>query len=234
MEEHPKLTLVRKLLAKAESPAATPEESEAYTAKAATLIAEYGIDRALLARDDPGSDPVGDRVIDLEAPYALEKADLVSAVAAHLRCRAVITIRRTVDGKVHTAHLFGHASDLERAELLFTSLLVQAWTGVQRAPVPWRESAAAYRRSWLGGFTYAVGRRLEASESDAVRASASGTALVLADRTAEVEQALREAFPDVRRARPRELSGSGGAEGWSAGQRADLGTTRIGGRRALG
>ena len=47
------LTRIRKLLAKAEDPAATAAESETYTAKAAELIATYGVDRALLAEELP-------------------------------------------------------------------------------------------------------------------------------------------------------------------------------------
>lgn len=43
------LQRVRKLLAKAEADGATPAEAEAFTVKAAELMARYGIDRALLA-----------------------------------------------------------------------------------------------------------------------------------------------------------------------------------------
>ena len=74
------LSKVRKLLAKAEDPACTPAEAEAFTAKAAELIAKYGVDRALLAARDPATDPVGDRVIELYPPYALDKAGLLAGV----------------------------------------------------------------------------------------------------------------------------------------------------------
>src|SRR6185369_8286775 len=121
----PILDKVRKLLAKAEDPACTPAEAEAFTAKAAELIAKYGVDAALLAESDPQRDPVGDRVIDIPAPYATEKCTLLSEVATELRCRAVRRLRRGSAGKEFSMHLFGHAADLERVEVLFTSLLVQ-------------------------------------------------------------------------------------------------------------
>ncbi|MFC6345110.1 DUF2786 domain-containing protein, partial [Nocardioides hankookensis] len=162
--DDPILAKVRKLLALAEDPAATTHEAETYTAKAAQLIADYGIDAALLAVARPGSDPVGDRVLDLDAPYAADKAELLSTIAAHLRCRAVVRTRHTVGGKQRSTHLFGHASDLERTELLYTSLLLQSATGLARAPVPPYEHKAAFRRSWLAGFRLAVGRRLAAAE----------------------------------------------------------------------
>jgi len=228
--DDPILAKVRKLLALAEDPAATVHEAETYTAKAAQLIADYGIDRALLAAADPGSDPVGDRVLDLDAPYAADKADLLSTIATLLRCRAVTRTRHVVGGKERSMHLFGHASDLERTELLYTSLLLQSATGLARTPVPPGEHAAAFRRSWLAGFRMAIGRRLAAAEERAeteaaTRFAAAGrtSSLVLADRTAQVESTMHAAYPDLRVARPRSLSGSGLADGWAAGQRADLG-----------
>ncbi|WP_028644823.1 DUF2786 domain-containing protein [Nocardioides sp. URHA0020] len=238
-DDHPILAKVRKLLALAEDPAATAHEAETYTAKAAQLIADYGIDRALLAATDPGSDPVGDRVLDLDAPYAADKADLLSTVAAHLRCRAVVRTRTTARGKERSAHLFGHASDLERTELLYTSLLLQSATGLARTPVPPTEHAAAFRRSWLAGFRMAVGHRLADTEARAEteaaqRFAAAGrsSGLVLADRSAQVESTMHAAYPRLGTARARSLSGSGAADGWAAGQRADLGGRPVGTTKA--
>src|SRR6478735_6534355 len=205
----PILAKVRKLLALAEDPAATHHEAETYTAKAAQLIADYGIDRALLAAAEPGSDPVGDRVLDLDAPYAADKADLLSTIATLLRCRAVTRTRHTSAGKQRSMHLFGHASDLERTELLYTSLLLQSGTGLARTPVPRGEHAAAFRRSWLAGFRMAIGRRLVEAESGAEtdaanRFTAAGrsSSLVLADRSAQVESSMHAAYPDLRAAKP--------------------------------
>jgi hypothetical protein len=87
------LATVRKLLAKAEDPAATPQEAETYNAKASDLMADYGIDRALLAAADPDTDVVGDRVVVTEAPYARDKATLLSGIAHEMRCRAVLRTR---------------------------------------------------------------------------------------------------------------------------------------------
>ena len=84
----PKLEKIRKLLAKAEDPGCTPEEAAALNDKAAELIAKYGVDRALLAVDAPETDPVGDRVITVEAPYALDKSGLLATIARALRCRS--------------------------------------------------------------------------------------------------------------------------------------------------
>ena len=236
------LARVRKILAKAEDPAATPAEAETYTAKATELIATYGIDRALLAETDPGSDVVGDRVVVLDRPYSLDKAGLLNGVASALRCRAVQRTRYDAGAKEISMHLFGYGSDLLRAEVLYTSLLLQASTSLARTPAPPGESVAAYRRSWLAGFTSAVVRRLREAEDRARRTAEEraeqpadaepgrrSVALVLADRSVAVTAALEHEYPHLRRAGTRTLSGSGGRWGYLAGQRADLGgSARVG------
>jgi hypothetical protein len=226
------LERVRKLLAKAEDPSCPPAEAAALNDKAAELIAKYGVDRAMLAAARPESDVVGDRVIVVPAPYALDKTGLLSTVAFALRCRSVRLKKWADGGYYYQMHLFGFASDLERVELLYTSLLVQASYGLAAAPVPPWESPAAFRRSWLVGFAHAVGQRLRAAE-DRAQASASASAegaggatsvaLVLADRTAVVERRVEQEYPRLSSSSPRRLMGSGHDGGYRAGRKADLG-----------
>ncbi|HEY6933246.1 MAG TPA: DUF2786 domain-containing protein [Marmoricola sp.] len=227
----PILAKVRKLLAQAEDPAATAAEAEAFTAKATRLIADYGIDRALLEEQQPGRDPVGDLVIAMEAPYANEKATLASVVADGLRCRAVVRRRPGTEGTTFSVHLFGRDSDLACVEMLLTSLLLQGTQALVVTPVPPWEHKAAFRRTWWLGFAAAVGKRLAESERRAAqqaeeRFAASGTsaALVLADHAREAEEAMRAAYPRLRTAAGRRLMGGGHAHGWASGQRADLGS----------
>jgi len=227
------LEKVRKLLAKAEDPGCTPAEAEALNDKAAELIAKYGVDRALLAAAAPDTDPVGDRVVAVHAPYALDKSGLLATVAHALRCRAVRRKEWAGGAYSYSMHLFGFASDLERVELLFTSLLVQAAYGLAAAPVPEWDTPAAFRRSWLVGFTQGVGIRLRQAEQRATQDAATtpagpSVALVLADRGDRVDRRLEDAYPRLRSAEPRRLSGSGLEPGYAAGQRADLGGTRLG------
>lgn len=224
------LEKVRKLLAKAEDPACTREEAEALTAKAAELIGKYGIDQALLAAAD-GRRPqtVGNRLVELHPPYLREKAHLLHVVAGSLRCRSVRLQHRTRDGLRISMHLFGFESDVAGVELLFASLLVQAARGVLVEPVPPGEQVAAWRRSWLIGFSSAVAHRF--AEADRRNRAAApdqpGMALVLADRGRAVDVAVDEQYPDLRMARPRRLTGGGFDAGNAAGQRADLGSPRV-------
>ena len=228
------LDKVRKILAKAEDPAATAEEAETYTAKAAELVAAYGIDAARLAERGGHPDAVGSRLVVLDAPYALDKSGLLSGVASALRCQAVQRTRYVDGSKEISMHLFGFESDLLRAEVLYTSLLLQATTSVARTSAPSGESLAAYRRSWLAGFTGAVVSRLRGTEEGARRLAEEEpqdgrpVSLVLADRSVAVRAAVEQEYPRLRRGQSRSLSGSGGMSGYRAGERADLDGTRVG------
>ncbi|GAA5129102.1 DUF2786 domain-containing protein [Pseudonocardia adelaidensis] len=238
-----KLATVRKLLAKAER-AATAAESEVYTAKAVELMARHGIDAALLAAAHPGSDGIGPLRIAMQDPYSAGKARLLGWTAAALGCRWVL--HGAWGGKVAAVTVFGHASDRERVELLYTSLLLQATTQLVRVRPPRPgESVAAYRRSWLEGFAAQVHRRLADAEERAAGHATTrtpagphpGVAVVLADRRRRVDEEFASAYPRLATLRPSVLSGSGRAAGALAGQRADLGGAGglgVGRRRALG
>ncbi|WP_049570561.1 DUF2786 domain-containing protein [Nonomuraea sp. SBT364] len=215
------LERVRKLLAKAER---TDNEHERATfmAAASALMAKYGIDA--LDPAEPRRAP-GDRIVTLPGPWAREKARLVSLVAQALRCRPLLIGRGDGGQRVH---VFGFAADLERAELLATSLLLQMASGLARVSPPDGVSAVrAYRRSWLLGFTDEVYRLLREAETRAEEESpVAGTALVLADRRAEVERAVAAAYPRIRLSVPR-TSGTGYRDGVAAGRRAELGRTGV-------
>jgi hypothetical protein len=229
------LDRVRKLLAKAEG-TDSEAEAEAFNAKAAELIAEYGIDRALAAADGEAKDRIVGKTILLPVPYARDKANLLNCIAGPLRAESIVlaTGRSGV-----TMRLIGFESDLERIDVLLTSLLMQASRGVLLAysPKGW-ESTAAYRRSWLAGFSGAVHHRLKQAESRAAsvphaRNPGMSTELVLVDRKKQVDKFFRQEYPNTRQVK-RSLSGSGRQDGYVAGQRADLGNKNVSGsRRAL-
>ena len=225
------LDRVRKLLAKAEDESCTPPEAEALTAKAAELMAKYGIDRALLAAARPETDAPGSRLVDIYNPWGKVRAHLLCGLGAAMRCQCIMLT--TTDGM--RIHVFGYASDIERTDLLYTSVLIQMWHGLVAARLPDRcASPRAWRRSWLLGFATAViGRVKAAEEAAADRAdepgtagSPSRTALVLADRELVIRSAVQREYPVTRTARMT-YSGTGYGAGYEKGQRADLGTPRV-------
>jgi hypothetical protein len=135
-------------------------------------------------------------------------------------------------------------ADLERVQLLFTSLLVQQALGLAVAVPPEYEDARAFRRSWIAGFAAAVHDRLVAAErvakerAEANRGSGRSVELVLADRGARVEAHVVSVYPRLRSMRSRQLSGSGRGAGYQAGERADLGfggrVGKVAERRSVG
>jgi hypothetical protein len=229
------LDRVRKLLAKAEDDGVTPPEAQALTAKAAELMAKYGIDRALLAADRPETDQPASRVLDIDHPWARVKAHLLCGLGSALRCQCILL---SPPGGGSRVHVFGYASDIERTDLLYTSVLIQMWHGLAGARVPdWSSSPRAWRRSWLLGFATAVVSRVRAAEHGAAcQATAVGgesgsrAAVVLADRALVIRRNVEQAYPVTRTARVT-YSGSGYRDGYAQGQRADIGGSRLSPRR---
>ena len=230
------LDRVRKLLAKAEAEGVTPPEAEALTAKAAELMARYGIDRARLAATRPDTDRPGSRIIDIGNPWAQVRAHLLAGLAGAMRCQCVLLNTSRPGARIH---IFGYASDLERVDILYTSLLLQMARGLTVALVPVGvRSPRAWRRSWLLGFVTAVITRVRSAE-DRAAANAEGethsgpsTALVLADRAVVIRRQLEQEYPVTRRTRVT-YSGRGYSDGYAQGQRADIGNRRVGSAKAL-
>jgi hypothetical protein len=153
-----------------------------------------------------------------------------------MRCQCVLLSTTRPGARIH---VFGYASDLERADILYTSLLLQMARGLTVAAVPAGvRSVRAWRRSWLLGFVTAVITRVKVAE-DRAASTAEGethegpsTALVLADRAVVIRRQLEQAYPVTRRTRIT-YSGRGYNAGYAQGQRADIGNTRLKSARAL-
>jgi Protein of unknown function (DUF2786) len=228
------LDRVRKLLAKAEAEGVTAEEAQALTAKAAELMAKYGIDRALLAAQRPETDKPDNRIVEIYNPWAKVQAHLLCGLAGALRCQCILLPARSGQ----RVHVFGYASDIERADVLYTSILIQMWHGLAAVTVPaWSDSPRAWRRSWLLGYAAAVTAKVRAAERGAEQQAASAhgggssrAALVLADRSLVIRQNVAHAYPVTRTARVT-YTGNGYGAGYAQGKRADIGTARIGQRR---
>ncbi len=164
------------------------------------------------------------------------RAHLLAGLAGAMRCQCVLLSTTKPGARIH---VFGYASDLERADILYTSLLLQMARGLTVAVVPAGvRSVRAWRRSWLLGFVTAVITRVKAAE-DRAASTAEGethegpsTALVLADRAVVIRRQLEQAYPVTRRTRIT-YSGRGYNAGYAQGQRADIGNTRLKSARAL-
>jgi hypothetical protein len=235
------LTRVRALLAKAES-TTFPEEAEALTAKAMELMASHGITDAMLVAAGQRDDPIGEGKIELTDPYSFEKSQLLACVCEALRCRVVFWSRGR---RVLWCDVTGHASDRERVELLFTSLLLQATSQVYKVrprhdPALWWIDPAApatvanFRRSWWAGFSYQVQVRLTqterkaAADYDAAHQS-NGAELVLVDRRTQVDRYFEDRNPQLKVSKNKTtIDPAAFMKGMQAGNAADLGDGGLG------
>jgi hypothetical protein len=231
------LDRVRKLLAKAEGEGVTPHEAEALTAKAAELMARYGIDRARLAAARPETDRPADRVFDIDNPWASVKIYLLAQVASALRCVCIEVDRP----RGRCLHVFGYASDLERTAILYASLLVQMNRALAAEQVPVTgASARAWRRSWMLGYAGAAAARLRAAEDHAVQAAGyaessivPAASIVLASRAEVVNRLAEEAYPHTRETRVT-FGGTGYQDGYREGGKADIGGATLARRGPAG
>jgi hypothetical protein len=233
------LQTVRGLLAKAER-AGSQAEADAFNAKANELIAKFGLEDALQAVEEKRDENVIHRTIYAEAPYAADKGTLMHGIYTALGCQT-IRIKKSSSGQ--TSMVFGFAADLDRAELLYTSLLLQNLRAADRdvdrydfwgQKLP-KQTYAANKRAFMLGFSSTVIARVKAAEKrvqDTHEAPAGvSTALVLRDRSLAVQDAYTTMFPQVRTVK-RNVSGRGFGAGQAAGQRADIGGKRLGNRTA--
>lgn len=219
------LERVRKLLAKAEAEGCTVPEADALTAKAAELMARYGIDKAMAeARGSAHSKP-SNRIIDIDNPWAQVRSHLLAGIAKALGCQVVLLSSRRPGVRIH---VFGFESDLEQVDMLYTSLVLQMASAHRkvRPPVGVR-SVRAWNRSYLLGWVSAVIARANAAyavaqkNADAESTSGPSTELVLADRAVQITAELRSAYPVTRKTRIT-YSGRGYGQGHNDGQKANI------------
>ncbi|MGW0859902.1 DUF2786 domain-containing protein [Streptomyces sp. NPDC002690] len=233
-----KLDTIRALLAKAEDPRTPESEAELARRRAFEMMAKYGVEEAMLGDGQPSRDAVIAKYVDLPNPWAMSRVRLICFIAQSVGCKAV---HMGVWGKGRRVHIVGHESDIQRAEVLYASLLIQMFGGLGAQVVPYGvRSARAWRTSWTLGFIERVIARLEAIEQAARAAASEETSatgrsgeLVLADRDAMVDALFREEHPHVRHTRG-SYSGSGYGDGAAAGSRADIGGSRRIGAQTAG
>lgn len=228
------LERIRKLFAKAESVAGTPE-AEVLLERAYHLLAKYGVDEAL-ARSAPDGGASEVTVLDhvVSGRYQPDQVALVAALAGALHCRAVVA--PAADGR-RVVHVVGVRRHVERVAMLAGALSGVMLAAAARQRPASGVSAVSHRKSFMAGFAFEVGRRLEAAERSAVResADAAGAGIVLRSDAQRAAAALRERFPRTAPGRRRRIAATGLAEGRRAGGAVDLGQRRFaGGLRQLG
>ena len=231
------LSRVRKLMDKAAA-TSNPHEADAFSRKAAELVARHRIDPTRLTSTGR-TDDLAVREITLgRGAYVRARLALLMAVASTQDARVVFG--STSVGMV--AYVAGFDTDLDAVELMYHSLHGQA--AGQMAEIRRSTPAATqrFRRSFLFGYADRMCQLLAEARADVEsKRSASGgptsevVALALRERGARIDEFAKQSFGRVRAAR---APGAAQVTGWRAGAaaagRADVGRARFAGRRALG
>lgn len=127
--------------------------------------------------------------------------------------------------------LIGFESDRNHVKVMFNSIMLQLQTDMVREE---RNGVCGPVRGWRTAFAHGYVRRvlsrLRAAQTATV-ANVPGSALVLRDRSALVEDKFGQMFPKLRKATTKTSTGNadGYRRGDAAGSRADLGGARVGG-----
>lgn len=196
-------------------------------------MATYGIEQAMLSADTRLRDEPEGRNHWVYYPWADEGVALLGGIAAALRCIPIQILTPRSEPKI--VRILGFPSDLDRVEVLNTSLHTQMHRALQNATVPEGVNGRAWRRSWLIGFAQEVSKRIKDAETLArQRAATTSTGwdseTVLTDRQARVLQLSAREFPNLAQPRIKTFTGTGMADGRAAGALADVAGPQITGR----
>ncbi len=228
-----KLATIRALLAKAEATEFV-EEADTFTAKAQDLMTRYAIDEALLADPDDAID-IRSRRVHIDNPYAATKAQLLATVGK------VNLVKTIWDDQHGIATIVGLPVDLDLAEMLFTSLLVQATKAMTEAGAVSEgghrlDRSPSFRRAFLLSYANRVGERLtDAGQHAQQEESVSrGRDLVpvFARQSAAVDTEFARLFPRTTSSGAKRVDARGWQAGRAAADRAVLARGQVDGRSA--
>jgi hypothetical protein len=227
------LRKVQKLLAKAEA-TDNPNEAEAFSAKAAALIATHRIDPARLTADDAPDGLTVRRIAVGRGAYVRARLALLEAVAAFHD--AEVVWQTGAEGA--TALVAGFSSDLDAVVMLYESLHLQAAS--QMAAVRRATPAATqrWRRAFLFGFAARIREMLDSVRQRAERGLVGDDHARLPDLLSRPERVRAYAASAFGRVVNAPAPSPALAAGWDRGHQAagavDIGRARLPERRAIG
>ena len=260
MTDDDALRRIRALLDKAES-TEFPAEAESLVEKAQELMSKYAIDEAMLAKAQGRAiDKLTEVDVLVENPYAHAKSGLLTVVAKHNDVTPISTwksrghSRLDAEGYRVTTRgmkisLLGFASDVERVQALYASLLIQmtrAMLAGEKARKYKDSRGKTWRNSFLHGYANAISSKLwtarataKAQAEEEIRLAAleageveeavgeSSVALALRTKTTTVEEFMWEQYPHLNPKNRRRRRGGGGyhssandSSAWSMGNAA--------------
>lgn len=238
MNAEDRVAKIQALLRKAES-TSSEEEAQALFGKAQELMTKWAIDDELIRASTAAEDqePIVERVVGLRKSYYKQDASLLHVIARVNHCRVLMTQMKLAERGMWGTYLIGHKGDVERVESLFNSVMTQMVSFLRQSARDHGITGAPQRiqhpwyRSFREGFTASVNARLKASQASAAEAAGANALPALRDRSARVDDWLSQnhIVRNGSSGRNRRTNGAATEAGYRAGERADLGQTRVGG-----
>lgn len=224
---------VRKIFALIQDPSCTPAMAANYRNTAASIMAKFGIDKAMAeAVDDVASYTPVYKQVCFSSPFASSKADLYKAIARGL---GVQYIKITGTATKNLYEVLGFQSDIDQLEFLFSTLFLDGTQELDNAERQEWQNPIRFRISFWMGYSQEVEDRLRRANKKVVDET-PGSAIVLYDRSKLVTNLFEERHPDTITVSRRYFGGSALDQGRAAGRRANLqntGNVTPNSRRAL-
>jgi hypothetical protein len=240
---------INALLRKAES--TTPEEAEMLFEKAAELMAKYQITETMLHASKPEArgQVLQEKFVSVSIwRFPINELKWRIAMAMGLKViQLEKNVWREVGGKTYkeNEHLgvFGFKPDLDLYKVLITSLEIQ----MMRAENAWwmenehlyrsesKSKQHKHRRGFMFAFAHGaaskyteVGKKAQKEAEEEY--GDTSVALVLRDKSLEIQDAFSAAYPQTRSVKDKKDRGDAYARsaGFAAGQQADVGQTAAG------
>lgn len=230
MTENTMVEKIAKLLAKAER-AGSPEEAEAFFAKAQELMTKWAIDEATV-RAAQGGYVRGDvtcEAIKLTTTYARADATLMAVIADENDCK--VLMGEYCPGYGVYAYLYGFQEDIERVKMIWTSLLIQCARQQKESDRIAKMTGIdvrTARKSFRYGFSVGVRDKLRAAKADSMKDVEPSLLPVLKSKMDMVlEEAMENAGGGSNRGA--RVNAAAFSQGKAAGVNADVNQTRLGG-----
>lgn len=233
---------VAKLLAQAEDKGVTPEEADAFAAKAEELMIRHAINAAqIAAHNGTKVDPIERKYIYFSGIFSTADRWMSNRVGEAFGFKVL----QGKSGPRHYSVWIGFVSEMEQAEVLVASLLIQSRRALEPQARSWKnygyskQELYVARRSFIEGFGGTVAKRIADTRkrvTDEVAESDDSLLPVLASREQQVEVAFAQMYPQLRKGRAvrRSYDPVGGIAGSVAGASADIGQPGLRSRRAIG
>lgn len=228
------------LLNKTTARGCTDEEAEAAAEAAQRLMAKYQIDEAMLAFSGKGEADTLDTIrIDIASSYFNPRLFLLDGIAKANDCR-VVYFTKARGYKTNGAKVLGFKKDIALVMMMYTTLVAHMESSARRyIPRPGHGTNYKQRESHMMGFQDEVGRRLREArrfaEAQAQQEQPTGStsmALALVDKRQQVDRYVGKTGKG--RTGRGSYDGAAMGAGRQAGRNADIGGTRLSGRKAIG